>query len=86
MVVIVRLAGYYRDMIMTTQLTGDWYTTKDAAKYLKLQDSTVRRYAHRGLIRVSRRIGICLLFRREDLDYYAANKRELGRPRKSKHA
>lgn len=64
---------------MATKVTGMVYTTREAAKYLKLAEDTVRRYIYRGLISADKH-GPVYLVTQEECDRYKREKRDPGRP------
>lgn len=61
----------------------DLFSTKDAAAYLRLSVSTIKKHVHRtGLLVPDQKVGGSLVFTRETLDRFAAQHRPPGRPRK----
>jgi excisionase family DNA binding protein len=73
---------------MIAVINIDGYLVPDAAQYLGLSQDTVRRYASRKVLRVSRKLGNMLVFSQAELDRYQRERRGPGNPtfRKSKPA
>lgn len=56
-----------------------FYTCEQAAKRLNMKPDTVRRYVHRGLIKAGI-LGDVYVITQENLDRFASERREPGRP------
>lgn len=58
------------------------FSTRDAAQYLGITFNTMKYHIHYAKTIKGERMGNSLIFTREQLDKFKANKRSPGRPRK----
>jgi predicted DNA-binding transcriptional regulator AlpA len=65
---------------------GDWWTTREVAKFLGIEESTVRAYAARHKMpEPDAYVGATKLWRQETIKEWAANRPRKGKPRQDQN-
>lgn len=59
------------------------YSTKEAAAYLGIAVSTMKKYVHVEKRIQGHKVGHSLVFTQDELDEFDASRRKVGRPRKN---